>query len=87
MEIARVRYAAGGSQQDVLRAEVAVTAVDRELVTIRQDLAEARAMLAEQMHVSPEADLRTVPELPATDVPVDGPERDAANQAQSQAQC
>ena len=34
--------------------------LDRELIRARQGLAEARADLAQQLHVSPEADLRTL---------------------------
>ena len=33
--------------------------------------AQYRAMLAEQLHVSPEADLRALPELPTSAVPVE----------------
>ncbi len=70
--IAKSRYAGGNStQQDVLRAEVAVVDLDRELIRIRQGLAEARADLSQQLHVSPEADLRTLAELPTTPVPVE----------------
>ena len=70
VEIARVRYQNGGSsQQDVLRAQVAVSELDRELVDIRRGLAQARAELARQLHVSPEADLQAVPEPPTRDVP------------------
>jgi outer membrane protein TolC len=70
VEIARVRYKTGNtSQQDVLRAENVVTDVDSELVTARQGIAEARAALARQLHVSPEADLRALPTLPIADVP------------------
>ena len=72
VEIARSRYAAGNStQQDVLRAEVAVADLDRELIRARQGVAEARADLAQQLHVSPEADLRTLPELPTEGVPAE----------------
>lgn len=70
IELARVRYAAGEtSQQDVLRAEVILSDLDRELTSTRQALASARADLAQQLHVSPEADLRTLPEAPIADVP------------------
>jgi len=70
--IAKSRYAGGNStRQDVLRAEVAVVDLDRELIRIRQGIAEARADLAQQLHVSPEAELRTLPGLPATPVPVE----------------
>ena len=68
--IARSRYAGGNStQQDVLRAEVAVADLDRELIRIRQGIAEARSDLAQQLHVSPEAELRTLPEISTEAVP------------------
>jgi len=55
--------------QDVLRAQNVVTDVESELVTTRQELAGSKAALARQLHVSPEADLRTLPELPVAQAP------------------
>ncbi len=70
IEIARTRYETGQtSQQDVLSAEVILTDLDRELVTIRQGIASARADLAEQLHVSPETDLQTMPSVMVGAVP------------------
>lgn len=70
LEIARIRYETGQtSQQDVLSAEVTLTDLDRELVATRQGIASARADLAQQLHISPEAELRTLPEVPIADVP------------------
>lgn len=70
VEIARVRYQTGEtSQQDVLRAENAVTDVDAELATTRQGVAEARASLARRLHVSPEMELTAVDEIPFADIP------------------
>lgn len=70
IEIARVRYETGdASQQDLLSAEVVLTDLDRELVTIEQAIATARADLAEQLHVDPESDLRTLPAAPVGPVP------------------
>ncbi|RUL87265.1 TolC family protein [Tautonia sociabilis] len=70
LEIARSRYETGQtSQQDVLMAEVMLTDLDRELVTTRQGIAIARAALAQQLHLSPEAELATLPEAPIDDVP------------------
>jgi outer membrane protein TolC len=71
VEIAKIRVQTGGSQQDYLRAEVVVTDIDRELVRFRQGLATARADLAQQLHVSPESDLRTLPEVPIAQVPTE----------------
>ncbi len=68
--IVKERYKTGGTtQQDVLRAEVVITNLDRELIRVRQGLAEARADLAQQLHIDPESDLRTLPEAPVADVP------------------
>lgn len=55
--------------QDVLRAQNVVTDVESELVTNRQELAGAKASLARLLHMSPEADLRTLPELPVSQAP------------------
>jgi outer membrane protein, heavy metal efflux system len=68
-ELARLRAGTEGSQQDLYRAEVALAEIDRELVSVRQGRAEATADLAEVLHISPEADLRTLARLPQTDVP------------------
>jgi len=70
VEIARVRYQTGEtSQQDVLRAQNAVTDVDAELTTARQGVAEARAALARRLHVSPEMELTALEEISFGDVP------------------
>jgi outer membrane protein TolC len=55
--------------QDVLRAQNTVTDVESELVTVHQELGGSKAALARQLHVSPEADLRTLPELPLAQAP------------------
>jgi outer membrane protein TolC len=60
VELAKVRVKTGGSQQDYLRAEVVINDLDRELIRVRQGRTEARADLAQQLHVSPESDLKTV---------------------------
>ena len=68
--IAKARYATGNTgQQDVLRAEVVVTDLDRELIRVRQGLAEARADLAQELHISPETELRTLRVVAPEDVP------------------
>ena len=63
-EIARERLSAGGTQQDVLRAEVLISELDRERATNTQGTTSARSALARQLHVSPATDLKTMPELP-----------------------
>jgi outer membrane protein TolC len=70
-EIARSRLATGGSQQDVLRAEVLLSELDRDAANNQQAIATARAALARQIHVSPEADLRTLPDPPTTTAPTE----------------
>jgi cobalt-zinc-cadmium efflux system outer membrane protein len=68
--IARERFKTGSTgQQDVLRAEVVVDDLDRELIRVRQGTASARADLAQQLHVDPESELRTLPDLPLATVP------------------
>jgi len=70
LELARQRFQTGTvSQIDVIRSEVAVSDIDRELENNRQGLNEARAELARQLHVSPETELKTVPELPRGEAP------------------
>jgi outer membrane protein TolC len=68
-DLASARSRGGGSQQDVYRAEVAVAEIDRELVTARQNFAEARASLAQLLHMSPEADLTPLSRVPTASVP------------------
>ena len=62
--IARQRLKSGGTQQDVLRAELLLTELDRERAGNQQSVAAARATLARQMHVPPDAEIQTLPELP-----------------------
>src|SRR5262249_21439277 len=69
--IARERLAAGGTQQDVLRSEVLISELDREMANTKSGIAAARAALARQIHVSPEADFRTMPELALAVVPAE----------------
>ncbi len=62
--LAKSRLGTGGTQQDVLRAEVLISELDREEATIQQGIATARASLARLLHVSPETDLKALPDLP-----------------------
>ncbi len=59
------------SQQDFLRAELAVYNVDADLVRLRQDLQLAQARLAKLMHISPDTPVRSMPELEAHRLPTD----------------
>ena len=67
--IASQRQKTGGSQQDVLRAEVLLNELDRDRALNAQAVAAARATLARQLHVRPDAALETSPALPRPDVP------------------
>ncbi|MDR3622185.1 MAG: TolC family protein [Paludisphaera borealis] len=70
LQIARVRYRlATASQSDVLRAEVAVSDIDREMETTRQAVSEARAELARVLHVDPDTPIETTAESPLVAVP------------------
>jgi outer membrane protein TolC len=72
LELAGQRYKTGTvTQVDVIRSQVAVSDIDRELENIRQGLNEARADLARQVHLNPETELRTLSELPRADVPAE----------------
>jgi cobalt-zinc-cadmium efflux system outer membrane protein len=68
-EKAGQRLGVGGTQQDLLRAGVLISELDRELANTQAGIATARAALARQLHVSPEADLRTLPDAPPVNVP------------------
>ena len=61
--IVKSRLATGGTQQDVIKSDVLISQLDREMATTQQGVTSARAALARQLHVSPELDLRTLPEV------------------------
>jgi outer membrane protein, heavy metal efflux system len=67
--IARQRLRTGGPQQDVLRAELLLSELDRERAGNQQNVAAARATLARQMHVPSGAEIQTLSELPLPSVP------------------
>lgn len=70
LRLARERArTATATQVDVLRAETAISDIDRELEATAAALATARAELTRQLHVSPETDFRTLPEVPVGSVP------------------
>ena len=68
-ERAGQRLAAGGSQQDLLRAGTLISELDRESANARAGIATARSSLSRQLHVSPEADLQALPDAPPANVP------------------
>jgi outer membrane protein TolC len=72
LKIAESRYRTGGtSQQDVLRLQAELSSVDGDLVRLDQEIASARAELAQLLHVSPETPFETIRELSPEDVPRD----------------
>jgi len=71
-EVANARYATGrASQQDVLRADLELVHVENELIRLQQQLLSGRAKLARLLHVSPNAAVAALDELPAADIPGD----------------
>lgn len=70
--IAESMYRTGkASQQDVLRAQVEVSNLDGQLIRLRQQLDSGQATLARLVHVSPDAPLRPLDQIPAGQVPRD----------------
>jgi cobalt-zinc-cadmium efflux system outer membrane protein len=69
LAIARQRLATGGTQQDVLRSEILISELDREVANNQQVIAAARAGLARQLHFRPDAELKPLPELTLPSVP------------------
>ena len=55
----------------MIRAGTLINELDRNLAENRQGIASARAALARQLHLSPEADFRTLPELSLADIPAE----------------
>lgn len=71
-DVALERYRTGAvSQQDVLRAELEVSNLDRDLIQLRQELVSARARLARLLHVSPDTPVATLEQLPPGQAPAD----------------
>jgi outer membrane protein TolC len=70
LKLARIRYpTAAASQPDVLRAEVAVSDVEREIANNSAAISEARAELSRLLHLGPESDVRTTSALSLDSVP------------------
>lgn len=71
-QIAEARYRTGnGSQQDLLRAQLAISTLDEELLRLQQRKRSVAARLAEQLHVAPNTPLETLEELAEVQVPLD----------------
>jgi outer membrane protein TolC len=67
--IARERLATGGSQQDVLKSDILISELDREVANNQQGIASARAALARHLHIRPDTKLRPLRELALEAVP------------------
>jgi cobalt-zinc-cadmium efflux system outer membrane protein len=71
-DVADTRYRAGTtSQQDVYRADLEISAVEADLIRLRQQLSSTRARLASALHVAPQTQLMAVDRLPAEGIPLD----------------
>jgi outer membrane protein, heavy metal efflux system len=69
--IARERLKNGGTQQDVIKAEVLISELDRELANNQQGIALARSALGRQLHVRPDTELKTSATLALATVPAE----------------
>jgi outer membrane protein, heavy metal efflux system len=69
--IARSRLKTGGTQQDVIKAEVLISELDRELASNQQGIASARSALGRQLHVRPDNQLKTLAKLSLAAVPAE----------------
>ncbi len=69
VEISKERVRTGGNAQDVYRAQIGLEELQNEITQADQSLKSARAALAEQLHISPEAELGTIDEARVTQTP------------------
>ena len=69
--IARERVKSGGTQQDVIKAEVLIADLDRELANNQQVIATARSALGRQLHIPPDTELKTSPTLALISAPAE----------------
>ncbi|MCA9152440.1 MAG: TolC family protein [Planctomycetales bacterium] len=71
-DVANTRYRIGGaSQQDVLRAEVEVSTLQNDLISLRQQQQSSRARLARLLHLPPDTELAVLDQLPTDPLPND----------------
>lgn len=69
-QVASTRYETGQtSQQDVLRANLELSAIENSLISLRQRLIAERARLARRLHAAPDTKLEAVSDLPAAQLP------------------
>ncbi len=69
--IAQSRLKTGGTQADVIRSEVLLTELDREIASTDMGIASARAVLAKQLHVDPDTELFTLKSVTLGTVPAE----------------
>jgi outer membrane protein TolC len=69
--VARERLRSGGRQQDVIRTEVLISELDREVANNQQAIASARAALGRQLHIPPDTELKTLAVLSPAAVPAE----------------
>jgi outer membrane protein, heavy metal efflux system len=71
-ELSQARYATGvSSQQQVLRLQAEISAVDAQRVELQQRRVEVQAALAQLLHVSPDTPIEAIDSSPAPTVPSD----------------
>ncbi|MEO2048719.1 MAG: TolC family protein [Pirellulales bacterium] len=58
------------TQQDLLNVQVAVSQLETDLIKLRQQLASTQSRLAEQLHISPDTQVRAVDQLAPETLPV-----------------
>ena len=71
-DVANARYKTNKvTQQDLLRAELEIANVERELIRLRQQMESAQARLGRILHISPETKMLALEELPPANIPQD----------------
>ncbi len=71
-DVANTRYRTGkSSQQDVLRAELEISNIEKELIGLKQKLKSGQAKLARLMHISPQTKVRALDQLAHEQIPHD----------------
>ncbi len=68
-DVANARYKAGKtSQQDVLRAELEISNVQKDLIGLRQQRKSGQAALAGLLHIAPQSNVEALDKLPASQI-------------------
>lgn len=71
-DVANARYKSGqASQQDVLRAELEISNIERQLIQLRQQLESGQARLARVLHIAPQTRVLAVEEIRSEQIPYD----------------